>query len=75
MLMILHKSNRFIKATDRIVNRRTCIVNEKQEREPMTAVHYLVVAIVDAVALFPSFVDAKPRSVDDKTKRERFTDI
>jgi hypothetical protein len=51
------------------------MVNEKQEREPMTAVLCAIFGIVNAIALFPSFVDAKRRSVDDKTKRERFTDI
>ena len=75
MLMILHKNNRFIKSIDRIFNRRTCIVNEKQEKEPMATVSHLAFGIVNAVALCPSFVDAKPHSVDDKTNRERFTDI
>jgi ABC-type phosphate transport system permease subunit len=41
----------------------------------MTAIPSVVFGIVNAVALFPSFVDAKPRSVDYKAKRERFTDI
>jgi hypothetical protein len=51
------------------------MVNEKQGSELAAVILYLVDGILNVVVLFPSFVDAKPHSVDDKTKRERFTDI